>query len=148
MVDVEIINAVRFDHELKRPGNDVYISPAVLIFQDSIYLQVTLNRIVPAICAYIFLCRLQGVTFHSVLPWPGPVEPDAVRRVALPFIERFEESFAPVERFMKRVVGGSIDEPNQVYTHWLDEAVVDCILNEGPDWIEESKNVRKDNGYR
>ena len=49
---------------------------------------------------------------------------------------------------MKRVVGGSIDEPNQVYTHWLDEAVVDCIVNEGPDRIEESKNIRKDNGYR
>jgi len=146
MVDVGIINAVSIT---ERPGNDVYICPAVfLIFQDSIYLRVTLNRIVPAICAYIFLCSLQGVTLHSVLPWPGPVKPDAVRGIALPFIKCFDESFAPVERFMKRVVGGSVDEPNQVYAHWLDEAVVDCILNEGPDRIEESKDIRKDDGYR
>jgi len=48
---------------------------------------------------------------------------------------------------MKRIVRRPIDELDQVYAHWLNEAVFDCILNEGADRIEESEDIRKDNGF-
>jgi hypothetical protein len=104
-MDVEIINAVSIT---ERPGHDVTV---VLIFQGSTYLQVTTN-ITSDLRIYLFMwpAEVRPSLRHSVLPWPGPVKPDAVRRIPLPRIEFFKESFTPVERFVERVVRGTIDE--------------------------------------
>jgi hypothetical protein len=91
--------------------------------------------------------RVQGFDYLSIILRPRPVKPETVRRISLPRIEFIEEGLAPIERLVKFVVRRTVHKLDKVYAHRLNEAVSDRALNEGPNRIEESKDICKDNSY-